>query len=630
MEKSNRLQEWLDNKNDDLAPYYFNKLEFLKLYGTRCTTQMPTTPEECEKKTNNRDCIVGRELYCQYSQDKCAGVIDSICNYYDEKGNYIQEKFTESQVEYLDTLYKMAGSFEYGKFLSTDSAKQSIQTNAFQILYTKFNVGKEEGFNKSSCYSAIGDVMQSNAAVMEQIHKTREAAFKRFGLTYDTTEHQFVKLPELAMYVFEVLRKEKIPDGWLNRFKTIFTHDVELDKAILEIIKKEGICVQSTNPKRGEKMIPNDVTKLTKSDFELTQTPANSVLYNVVKKALDIAMQTTFYIGSIIVNIAQFLIQNYGNIAMAFMVIVCMQQFLGLLVDSSTLVDTTNEAIKTFYGESSITGLKKLIDVVKPIMPYLNVLYVHCRDILCVIMPVITSPRLIQSSFGIFIGNYIANVKVNRSIIPPNFITKLKDIAFVEVLIHVLQSEFLNCDKTIRAIGKDRAIVYVTDTETNIQRYIQFISEQFATGTTQPFFRDFMQDVFVNPLGNAKRLFLVLGSLISGSCFRQESPDEISQIAKEGAELIYTLFVEGPFAQETGATGLNNAIIGPVKSTFSMIGSYDFYNRVMEVFTLDALFYIAVVSGVVVGNKGRTVAKGGKMSRRKRRTRRRRRTRKEK
>ena len=625
--QNNYLQKWLEDRRDDLTPYYINKLEFVRLYGTRCRTQEPTTPEQCEAITNNDECIGGRELYCQYSNDKCSGIVDSICNYYDASGNYIEDRFTEVQVNYLDTLYKMAGISEFGKALklyfngeAIDVLNQTIKTNAFQVIYDKFNVGYEGGQDKSSCYNAINNLMVGDAELMQDIHEQRQVIFSKFDLPYVAEDNNYIKLPELAIYVFEVLLNKKSPTLFRRR-RTIFPHNKVLDNQIIEVLNTVGTCFQTTSPKSGEKTIPHNLALLSVDDFVIS---SNSVLYNVVIKTVNFARNTTFYIGNVAVSMAHFLIKNYKYIVIACMAIVLLREVLQLLVDISRPIDAAAQSeqiinsatgfIAKMVGNKNndyllksdgFTLLKNLIDKLKPVMPYINNLYVHIRNLLCVLMPIITSERLIQSDFGLWLGEYIAKIKTfgYNGLIPPDFLVKLGSNVFTQFLLQFLKQGILQCDKTIRAIGQNRDIVYVSDKETDFQRWSQHFITQIKDGTTQPQFRFFMHNLLEDPLSNIRQLFLVLAA-----CFNIlarnaiESTDETTQIAQEGLEFTYAL-MQGPFALETGVMSLGESVIRPVRSTIAdmTISTVGFTEVYLNLCTINALWFVAVASGAVVG-----------------------------
>lgn len=639
----NYLKEWLSDTRDDLSPYYMSKLDFLKLYGKRCSTQRrPSGEDRCETATNNDECIGGRELYCQYDSDSCSEVIDSICNYYDENGNYTEERFTETQVNYLDSIYKMSGMKEFEKAIHMYSlgCSDCIQTNAFQIIYNKFNIGNEEGQNKKSCYIEIATLMQSDDIIMEEIHEHRGKIYNAFNQDYEEDDNQFVKMPELVMYVYELMRKIKNPESWYQRYPNMFTHNDVLDRKIYEIIKKVGTCVQSSNPRPREKTIPNNLETLSANDFILGPVE-NNVLYNVVIYTVNIVKNTVYYIGIAVVNIVQYLIENYNQIVIALMYIILVRECLGFILDMNNFIisDTMNTATETvsgFYSSfTQATGwaknmigipatvaaapatiaaapvnmtyndIKTIMTKLKQIMPYLNTLYSYVRNVLCLLMPIITSARLVQSNFGVYLGNYIAKARTTRSPIPPSFLNKIGNIAFMETIIYALKKNILQCDRTVRAIGQNRDLVYVTDQEGDFARWKEFITMQIKHGTTQPVFRDFMTNFMENPLGNIKSLFLIIASgfnILSGN--EIETSDDNAIIAKQGLELIYAL-MQGPFALETGVMSLGtvatNAV--PFQSSFGSVLSSgaDFSQRFLELCTIDMLWVTAVISGIVVG-----------------------------
>jgi hypothetical protein len=591
------LDKWLNNKKDDLTPYYFNKLEFLKLYGNRCRTQ--SKPDDCTTATSEDECIGGRELYCQYSKDQCIDVIDSICNYYDDSGNHIKEKWSEDQVEYIDRLYKTGGLFEYGKVIYDNDEKkinQTIKTNAFQIIYNKFNVGSQQYYNKKGCFSAINKLIKDNDSVMKKIHEMRKKIFKEYD--ENNEDNNTIKLIEISVYVYEVLYEAIVERSLPDKF-TIFKHDKELDKEIITELQKEGICIQTTNPKKNTKPIPSNLFSLQLDDFNY-EIPTHSLLFNVVKWSYDVAKSSVYGIGNLILNTGVFLINNYGNISIIIFGFVLLHQILAMLVD----FDSIN--IFGFVFENLDVGKNRIIDIkqLKIIMPYLNVLYTHCRNLLCILTPILENIHLIHANIGIIIGNEATRMYFNKSIFSTkitSFISQLKNIAFIETLIHILKNDFLHCGQQVRAIGKERNLVYVDDKESDLQRWRQFIVEQWKNGTTHMSFKLFVKDLLKSPLVNLKKMYLVLNSIITGSYLQENNRDDIKTIAKECVELMYVLFIEGPFAQEAGVQDLAGIFVKPFRQVYTNVSSYDIYKRFNEIITFDILFFVALSSGMLVG-----------------------------
>lgn len=593
MDSVSLLEKWLNNKRDELFPYYFTKLDFLKLYGTRCRTQ--DKEFKCEEAVDENECIIGKDLYCQYSDQKCSTIIDSICNYYDGSGNYIQEKWDQEQIEYLDNLYKTGAVFEYSKYLSNQMAKQSIETNAFQKIYSKFSIGYNQG-NKE-CHSKIENLLMGSVSIMAKIHELRKPLYEKLsGKDYIISENNNINLLEFSMYLFEILRKKYPTYTFYDSYTDILTHDNTVDTQILNIIKEENICLDSKN-----QTISFDLTKLNKEDFELGK-PENSMIYNLLLTGYNIAKNTVFFVGSLILNATKFLIMNYGQITLLFFTIVMIQQILGLFVDTGSLINAADSSIKMIgYAKTSFSGLSDFINNLKPLMPYFNVLFTYCRDILCILMPLISNVHLIHSRLGIFIGNYIAEFKYAGKIIPPNFFNQLKDVAFIEAILHVLKNDFLRCAKTVRAMGPDRILTYVDDEETNFKRWSLFITAQWESGSTQPLFHEFIDELRTNPLDNVIKLFSILTSIITGTCFKEGATGEINIIAKEGCSLFTALFIEGPFYQESAVASVASQVTAPMLDSLNSIGSYNFFERFLELSTINTLFFIAVAGGLFVG-----------------------------
>jgi hypothetical protein len=593
------LDEWLNNKKDDLTPYYFNKLEFLKLYGTRCSTQ--TKPEDCTQAKTEDECIGGRELYCQYSNEQCVDVIDSICNYYDEKGYYTKEKWGKDQVEYIDRLYKTGGLFEYGKVIYDNDEKkinQTIKTNAFQIIYNKFNTSSEQYYNKKGCFSAINNLIKANDSVMTQIHAMRKKIFDKLKLGYDNKaeDNNTIKLIEISVYVYEVLYNDIVTKT--DNF-SIFKHDTKLDAGIIAELRKEGICVQNTNPKKNTKPIPSNLFSLKLDDFNY-KIPTHSLLFNVMQWSYDVAKRSVYGVGNLILNTGVFLINNYGNIAIVIFGFVLVHQILAMLVDFDSINIFGLVFEKMDIGNNHIINIEQL----KKIMPYLNVLYTHCRNLLCLLIPVLNNVSLIHANIGLIIGDEATRMYFNKSIFSTkiaSFIAKLKNIAFIETLIHVLKNDFLHCGQKVRAIGKERNLVYVDDKESDLQRWRQFIVEQWKNGTTHMSFKLFVADLFEDPLKHIKTMYLVLNSIITRSYLQENNTDDINTIAKECVELLYVLFIEGPFAQETGVQDLAGALAQPFRQAYTNINNYDIYKRFNEIITFDILFFVALSSGMFAG-----------------------------
>lgn len=620
------LDKWLNNKKDDLTPYYYNKLEFLKLYGNRCRTQ--TKPDDCSTATTEDECIGGRELYCQYSNKQCVDVIDSICNYYDDSGNYIKEKWAEDQVEYLDRLYKTGGLFEYGKVIYNDDKTkidQTIKTNAFQIIYNKFNVGSEPGFNKAGCFSSINKLMKNNKSIMDQIHDMRENIFKKLKIPYDRKDNanNNVKLIEISIYLYEVLYNMNDPtsrnnlsifDRSNNFF--IFKHDKQFDKVVIDELGNEGICVQSTNPKQHAKPIPSNLFSLKPDDFNY-KIPTHSVLFNVLQWSFNLAKNSVFYFGNLVLNTGTFLINNYGNISIVIFLFILVHQILGILVDADS-INIFKYFLKDMDFGIHIAQLKK-------IMPYLNVLYTHCRNLLCILIPVLNNVHFIHTSIGSILGNELARMYFTKSILPAKlleFIPKLTNIAFVEVLINLLKNDFLQCGKYVRAMGKNRDIVYVDDKESDFQIWKQFIIEQWNHGTTQPAFKEFKDDLLRAPMQNINKLWLVLNSIITCEyCKERVVGQEVlyhNIIAKDAVDLFKALFIEGPFYQVTAAkdiAAMGNKYIAPLQDIFNTNPSdYAITKRISEIITLDVLFFLSLFAGIEVGymnNDARSAYKKG-------------------
>ena len=631
------LQTWIDDKRDDLAPYYFTKEQFLTLYGTKCTAQEPTTPEQCGEITTNDICLGGRELYCQFSDDKCSGIVDSICNYYDASGNAIRQNFTKDIVKYLDTLYKMAGMSEYGKALDLylftappqqsrkrkatleTAAKDRIKTNAFQVIYDNFNVSNEDSQHKKKCFDAINALLTPNAVLMAKIHEQRKFIFDKYAVAYDkdNAENNIVKLPELAMYVFEVMLIKKSIVGDHTLF--LFPHNSELDDEIDKILKKRGICSENFYD-QPLKQTPT-LADLTFSDFEfIADNPENGVLYNIVVKTATFATTSAFYIGNLAVNIVKFVIGNYDNILFACMFIIVVREILGFLVDGGNATTKTVVALErgvtaaaSFLGNlfnsaaptaPFLASVSNIITKLKPIMPYINLLYTYLRDLLCLLSPFITSSRLTQSFIGRYGWQYASSVKTTYNPFPPKFIDKLKEVAFLELIIHALKHNFLQCDKNIRAIGQNRDLVYDTDMESNTARWLRYASKILSSenSSTQPQLHTFYLNLCENPLANVTKLFSVLSTsflMLTGSGSLSERVEgENEQIAQEGLHLFYAL-LQGPDAQVTGAISIMPSGLAPFASTIKET-TYDFAQRLMELCTLDVFWFVAVTSGAIV------------------------------
>jgi hypothetical protein len=628
-EDNSLLDKWLNNKKDDLTPYYFNKLEFLKLYGNRCRTQNKPAPGDCTNSKTEDECIGGRELYCQYSNKQCVDVIDSICNYYDTSGNYIKETWGKEQVEYLDRLYKTGGIFEYGKVIyknDENKIKKTIKTNAFQIIYNKFNVGSEPGFNKVGCFSSINNLMKASESsgffvklpsIMTQIHDMRENIFKKLDIPYDRADeaNNNIKLIEISIYVYELLYTDvyKFKKKFNDFF--IFKHDKEFDKNIIDELHKDGICVQSRNPKQHTKPIPSDLFSLKEDDFDDENTYFD-VLYNVVKLCYDVAMNSVFDFGQFVLSIPECLIKNYGIIILVIFVFVFAHQLLALVVDSEVIVDAVDGVVHVknifmgFIGyqvDDNPTLLKTIIVSLKPIMPYLNILYMFIRDLLCLLAPKLQDPALIQAKIGMALGNEMTNMYYTKSLFPKKFsefAREMGNLVSIEVFMHILKNDILQCKKNVRAIGQNRNLVYVNDIEQpSFERWRQFIVDQWTGGSTHFSLKFFVQDLLKSPSENIGTMFSVLRSILAGTYLNEDNKDNVSIIARECVVLMEVLFIEGPDKQVTGVQNLADAIGEPFKRIAVTAASYDVSKRYTAIFACNVLFFVALSSGMLIGNR---------------------------
>jgi hypothetical protein len=259
--------------------------------------------------------------------------------------------------------------------------------------------------------------------------------------------------------------------------------------------------------------------------------------------------------------------------------------------------------------------------MLKKLMPYVNLLYTHCRNLLCLLIPVLNNVHLIHANIGVILGNEGARMYFSKSIFPKkfvNFAAELKNIAFVEFLIHILKTDFLQCEKKVRAMGSHRNIVYVDDKESDYQRWKQFIVAQWESGSTHRIFKDFIENLLKDPLSNIKTLFLALNSLITGSYFKERLPGEppLAEhviIAGQGFDLFKALFIEGPFYQETGAKDVVDIfgnLMSPFKNIIKNPGEYDLTKRFSEIITINVLFFISLSTGALVGYLQNDVREG--------------------
>lgn len=463
---SHSLRMWLNDHQTDLSPYFFSKLDFLQTMGRRCRSQPVTT--DCHHFDNDPDACAAKDMRCSYSvdDDTCDEIIDSICNYFDEHGHYIEEHWTDEQVDYIDDLYQQYGSIEYGKFLSSERFKQTVQTNAFQLIFRKLKMTREEVrmFEKKTCYFTLNRLLLQNDAFMNSLHAQRKTVHDKLypNDPYDASlrRNNFVKLPELTHYVFEVMRKKKMRSIqlWVE-YSDHFPHDHILDQLIWEKLDTIGLCKPRITGTTGTtqttpllKDIPIDIrSALTADDFHVPTNASRTAtwLWTVVNLSISCAKQMIWQFGSCIMSLLFFIVNHFESVLVVLVVFVVAFQFM----DVSTFTLGWAKWIATKAGISSHDTVNALLDM----KPTLNRLYVLFRDIICTMLPVVANSHVTALLWGQFFGNRLATAKymgIWRGNVLFDVLRK-SPVMFMNLL-----TAMLRCSQRMRAVGPERSFVF--------------------------------------------------------------------------------------------------------------------------------------------------------------------------
>lgn len=390
------LIDWVKNKEDDSSPYYFSKLDFLKIYGKKCMNQ--NKYGDCSTANTEDECI-SRDLKCRYTNNQCIKIIDSICNYYEEDGNPIYIKWTSDQVEYIDNLYKLAVSFEYGKFMDGNNYMSTIKTNAFQRIYSKFNITLESvTYNKRGCYYSIRSKLKQSKIFISQIKEHRQksynAIYSKTGIYKNDSD---IKPVEISLYVFELLREKYTQ----SKISNLFYHDETIDEEIYEILNQKGICINNSNiPIGGNvKEIPLNLMELSPSDFEYNENiPGSCILWNLSNRLYQLLGRMTFQSGKLamtifkcILNTRYYINQKLSVLSEWSSILLFILLILDFIFKSLTLVSDKTVSFEENPLLFIINQYAEYFSAFKYltfILPYLRILQLILSTFICVLIPI--------------------------------------------------------------------------------------------------------------------------------------------------------------------------------------------------------------------------------------------------
>jgi len=622
MENNILLITWLQDKKTDLAPYYLNKLDFLKTYGTRCRTQYK--PEDgCEQYKDEDNCIGGKELYCEYTNDQCVDVIDSICNYYDSSGNYIEEKWGEEQVKYIDDLYNLAGSLEYGKTLDNNTYNTYFKSNAFHIIYDKFKltINDTKIYNKRACYATIENQLKNNRSFMDQIHKKREELYKKmYNYEYNKMEHDYVKVPELTYYVYEVLKKNKI--NTLS-FNDIFSHNSSIDEKIKETLEREGVCIaQIHNKKTGSKPIKIDLLNdISKEDFITDNNKSSVMIFELLQYTWGIIKSVPYYVGKLIINIIDFCLKNRNYIA--FMLSMVLLIFVGMhfLMDTTVINSNLASFLDTFGIGQNIIFFIRIGEYLKENKAVINIAFKCIRNITCFLLPYLSNPKIIHASIGHVIGNYIADGTYRRqfegvkALIPFKLFNELQYLTISQVALMFIKTELLHCDKHLELIGTNKDISWkdTFPTETDISWAVRILKEDDNNFVNMTHF--FTEELFHSPFESIKILFEIIGSFLNNSAWKSfeegnVSSDKSVNIATDILKYLHTVLWTGRGGLATESSSLSDQVTGALKNNLTLnIDITKSMDAFKELLTFKLMFFSMISIGVIFGYMSNTYRK---------------------
>lgn len=393
------LLTWVKNKEDDASPYYYSKLDFLQIYGKKCVNQ--NKYGECFSATTEDECKSNRELKCEYTNGQCVKIVDSICTYYSEDGNPEYQKWNTEQVEYIDNLYKLAVSFEYGKFMSGENYTQTVKTNGFQQIYSKFNLTLDSvKYNKKGCYYMIISKLKTNENFINQIKEHRMKAYTKLypQLKIKSNEEIIIKPVEISLYIFELLRSKHVE----YNLNDIFYHEEEIDEEIYQILNKKGICINGDNflINNNVKEISLNINDLSSQDFEYNENIEgsgilwklsnsvfrllNTLTYNASKPAMTLfkcIYNTKYYINETLSKLSE-----WGIILLLlFLVIDLILESVKISIESKPVSFEENPLLFIINQYVNYFSFLKGIPM---ILPYLRTFQLILSSFICILIPI--------------------------------------------------------------------------------------------------------------------------------------------------------------------------------------------------------------------------------------------------
>jgi len=409
------LLAWFQDSQSDFREYYFSKANYMKWIGRQCREDQNHYDTPCTAA--GKDELKCGELgvrRCQFSEaDGCTEMPDSICNYYSHRtGRVKQKRWTETEVHAIEDMYTTAAIVEFakaikkydhvgqqhktrkfGRLSSTKSRQRKIRldmyhsstvTNAFMFICQQMR-------ERPACADAIRRELVGHDAFLTKVAMHRAPYYEREKKHMSEKRKKQILLPELALYVFEVLREKKKPSGWIfGRHKTLYPHNGTIDQAIYDIIaSSEKGCrdadssssafSSSSSSSPSSSSSSSDFTttaaspsmlNLTEEDFQL-QTPWSSTLWKLAVFMVDISKKAVMMVWQVMCAVARFIYNHWGKILMGLILLIVI---FGL-IDKCLSYGAAMKAWDDFH--SRLNALKYegsfvTENVVKPMEAFIN------------------------------------------------------------------------------------------------------------------------------------------------------------------------------------------------------------------------------------------------------------------
>jgi len=455
------LLAWFQDSQSDFREYYFSKANYMKWIGRQCREDQNHYDTPCTAA--GKDELKCGELgvrRCQFSEaDGCTEMPDSICNYYSHRtGRVKQKRWTETEVHAIEDMYTTAAIVEFakaikkydhvgqqhktrkfGRLSSTKSRQRKIRldmyhsstvTNAFMFICQQMR-------ERPACADAIRRELVGHDAFLTKVAMHRAPYYEREKKHMSEKRKKQILLPELALYVFEVLREKKKPSGWIfGRHKTLYPHNGTIDQAIYDIIaSSEKGCrdadssssafSSSSSSSPSSSSSSSDFTttaaspsmlNLTEEDFQL-QTPWSSTLWKLAVFMVDISKKAVMMVWQVMCAVARFIYNHYGKIFMVIILLAGIFYLLNFLLSCGPAMKVFDE----FHDSKNIVNNADSVwTIVKIFVGYIKIpkgdgpgtpawlqfrtmirqFYRYFREIICLLLPTLFNPTVAVVWFG--------------------------------------------------------------------------------------------------------------------------------------------------------------------------------------------------------------------------------------